>query len=170
MLPDHVPFLDRLFARLEARPGTLDHLFLDHLCYRTETVADYEQLRDALAAKHTLLVESLIGGRRIASFRLATPLSYCARSIPLVELPEPKAGSFYATGWEHAELVTDGPLPAFTERLPALLAVGPEAFDRRGLTKARNADLRVKLGNGMSVKFHERSLAEVIAEELDAAR
>lgn len=166
MLRDHQPFLDRLFSRLEARPGTLDHLFLDHICYRVETVADYESLRDELSATNELLVESIIGGRRISTFKLTMPLSYKQRRIPLLELPEPKAGSFYAEGWEHIELVTDRPLPEFTDFLPTLLALTATDFDKKGLSKARNADLRVKLGDGMNVKFHERSLEEVIGEEV----
>ncbi|MEM6770407.1 MAG: hypothetical protein AAF597_07490 [Bacteroidota bacterium] len=32
MLPDHVPFLEALFLRLEATPGCFDQLFLDHIC------------------------------------------------------------------------------------------------------------------------------------------
>lgn len=167
MLPDHVPFLDRLFARLEARSGALDHLFLDHICYRVETTGRYEELRDALKAENRLLIESIIGGRRISTFALATPLPYRHRLIPLLELPEPKPGSFYAEGWEHIELVTDRPLAAFADHLPHLLAPTATEFDRKGMTKSRNADLRVKLGNGMNVKFHEKSLAEVIAEETE---
>ena len=166
MLPDHKPFLDTLLPKLESTPGALDHLFLDHICYRTESVAEYESLRDELAIDNELLVESIIGGRRIATFRLAEPLVYQHRSIPLLELPEPKPGRFYGSGWEHVEFVTDRPLAAFAEHIPTLLAPSATDFDRGGMTKARNADFRVKLGDGMSVKFHEWSLERVIAEEL----
>lgn len=166
MLPDHHPFLDRLFTALEAFPGSLDHLFLDHICYRVETVAAYERLRDLLAAENELLVEGLIGGRRIATFKLAEPLVYHQRLIPLLELPEPKDGSFYEEGWEHVEFVTDRPLAEFAQFAPALLSATATGFDRKGMKKARNADLRVKLGHGLNVKFHERSLEEVIAEEM----
>lgn len=165
MLPDHRPFLDHLFTALEASPGSLDHLFLDHLCYRVETLAAYERLRDVLAHENELLAESLIGGRRIATFKLAEPLPYRHRLIPLLELPEPKAGSFYAEGWEHVEFVTDRPLAEFADHLPTLLAATATRFDRKGMGKARNADLRVKLEREMSVKFHERSLEVVIQEE-----
>lgn len=166
MLPDHTPFIHNLFAHLEATSGSLDHLFLDHICYRVETVERYEQLRDELLIDNELLVEGLIGGRRIATFKLAHPLAYQHRMIPLLELPEPKPGSFYTEGWEHVEFVTDRPLPAFIDQLPKLLSATD--FDRKGLSKTRNADLRVKLGKGMNVKFHERSLEEVIREETEA--
>ena len=167
MLPNHLPFLNELFRRLEVTPGALNHLFLDHICYRVETVERYEILRDELVQQqHHLLVESIIGGRRIATFKLSEPLPYQGRLIPLLELPEPKAGSFYAEGYEHVEFVTDRPLRAFTDHLPSLLAVTAKNIDRKGMTKSRNADVRVKLGEGYNVKFHERSLEEVIEEEL----
>jgi len=169
MLPDHVPFLDDLFSQLEAHTGALSHLFLDHLCYRVERVARYETLRDKLRQRgHELLAESIIGGRRISTFKLLTPLPYRDRLIPLLELPEPKPGSFYAEGYEHVEFVTDRPLAAFVDLLPSLLAPSVTTIDLKGMAKSRNADVRVKLERGYSVKFHERSLEEVIAEELEA--
>jgi len=165
MLPDHVSFLDQLFARLEAHPGAVDHLFLDHICYRVETTERYEELRDTLRQEHEELIEGIIGGRRIATFRLAEPLPYHHRAIPLLELPEPKPGSFYREGWEHVEFVTDRPLAQFIDNLPNLLHASANDYDGKGMTKARNADLRVKLAPGMNVKFHEQSLAKVIEEE-----
>ncbi len=169
MLPDHHPFLDELFRRLTDNSGALDHLFIDHICYRVETDARYRELREYLLQQgNTLLVESIIGGRSIATFKLSTPLPYGNRRIPLLELPAPKPGSFYPEGYEHVEFVTDRPLVAFCDQLPALLAVPAANYDRKGLSKARNADLRVKLGDGYNVKFHEQSLEAVIMEELQA--
>jgi predicted metalloenzyme YecM len=170
LLPDHQPFLTALLSKIEAQPGSLDHLFMDHICYRVETVEHYESLRDALLINNELLVEGIIGGRRISTFKLTTPLPYNHRQIPLLELPEPKAGSFYAEGFEHVEFVTDRPLPEFIEHLPSLLATSARDFDRKGLSKARNADLRVRLGAGLNVKFHERSLEEVIRREVGGIR
>ena len=164
-LPDPTPFLARLLAALEPAPGALGHLVIDHLCYRTATVADYERLRDALLATNDLLAESVIGGRRIATFRLAVPYVYGERRIGLVELPEPKPGSPYPAGWEHAEFVTDRPLADFATWAEQKLTLAATAYDRRGLTKARNADLRLRLPGGLSVKFHERPLDEVIRSE-----
>lgn len=167
MLPDHIPFLNELFRRLEATPGTLNHLFLDHICYRVETVERYEELCAALLQHgHELLVESIVGGRRISTFKLSIPLIYEDRQIPLLELPEPKPGSFYAEGYEHVEFVTDRPLAAFVNHLPELIAPTVKEIDQKGMVKPRNADVRVKLGDGYSVKFHEQRLEEVICEEL----
>lgn len=166
MLPDHSPFLQELFRRAERQTGSLDHLFLDHICFRVTTIPRYHQLRDALCARgDRLLAENPINGRPIATFALATPLRYQHREIPLLELPAPKPGSDYAEGFEHIELVTDRPLTAFADHLPELLLPTITALDRRGMAKARNADLRLRLGDGYSIKFHEQSLAEVIRAE-----
>lgn len=165
-LPSPTPFLTQLFTALEPVTGALDHLELDHLCYRVESVARYEQLRDSLLAENELLVESPVNGRRIATFRMAAPFRFRKRSIWLLELPEPKAGSAYPEGYEHVEFVTDRPLPAFADWLTDKLGVSSQDIDRSGADKALNADLRLRLPGGLSVKFHELSLDQVIELEL----
>ncbi|MEL7163075.1 MAG: VOC family protein [Bacteroidota bacterium] len=165
-LPAPQAFLAALFTDLEPTPGALDHLFLDHICYRVTSTKRYESLRDALLTDgHELLVEGPINGRRISTFRLQSPIRYAAREIPLLELPEPKPGSPYPEGYEHVEFVTARPLAEFIPWLTEHLGIPTTELDRKGMAKKSNADVRVRLGEGRSVKFHERSLAEVIAEE-----
>lgn len=166
MLPSPDTFLVRILSALETTPGTLDHLQLDHLCYRVETADQYEKLKAQLLDKNELLVESPINGRRIATFRMAEPFRFRSREIWLLELPEPKPGSPYSEGWEHVEFVTDRPLAAFAEWMVEHLGVEDQAIDRSGLGKALNADLRLRLAGGLSVKFHELALDEVIRIEL----
>jgi hypothetical protein len=166
MLPNHQLFIHALLSRLEPTGGALDHLSIDHLCYRVATEAEYETLKSWLKGDNELLVESIINGRRIATFRMAAPFRYQEREIWLLELPEPKPGSPYPTGWEHAEFVTDRPLADFDRWLTDTLGVPANAIDRSGLAKPLNADLRLRLGDGRSVKFHELPLEEVIGVEL----
>jgi hypothetical protein len=168
MLPNPVPFLTSLLSQLEPAPGTLNHLQIDHLCYRVATVAQYQELKKWLLTDNELLVESPINGRRIATFRMAEPIRHGDREIWLLELPEPKEGSPYPTGWEHAEFVTDRPLVAFAEWMIDHLGVGTRDIDRSGMDKPLNADLRLRLKNGLSAKFHELPLDEVIRRELAA--
>ncbi|WP_020571898.1 VOC family protein [Neolewinella persica] len=165
-LPSPTPFLHQLFTFLEPSPGALDHLVLDHICYRVATVSVYEDLRSSLLKDNRLLVESPINGRRIATFRMATPFRFKQREIWLLELPEPKPGSPYPEGYEHAEFVTDRPLPQFETWLVEHLGVTEDELDRKGLTKPLNADLRLRLPAGLSVKFHELPLDRVIEIEL----
>ena len=166
MLPSSSIFLDQVFTALEPEPDALAHLLLDHACYRVASVARYEELADRIGAENELLVESVINGRRIATFRLAAPLRFREREIWLLELPEPKTGSPYPEGWEHVEFVTDRPLAAFAEWLTTELGIAPEDIDRSGMGKTINADLRLRLPGGLSVKFHELPLDEVIRREL----
>lgn len=163
VLPSPKPFLQKLFAAI---PPALHHLAVDHICYRVDTPKAYALLRDhLLAAGHELLAESLIGGRSIATFRLLTPVRFAGQSIRLLELPAPKAGSPYPAGYEHAEMVTDRPLPEFEGWLLKQTHYTAKDLDRSGRRKSLNADLRVRLADGLSIKFHEQSLDEVIRIE-----
>lgn len=164
-LPSPNAFLKRLFSELEPVNGQVDHLYLDHICYRVMTNEEYFVLREELVANNELLVESQIGGRPIATFRLQQPFVFRNRQIEILELPAPKSGSAYPTGFEHVEFVTDRPLETFVPFLTDSLGIDPATIDRSGLDKISNRDLRVRLFPGVNVKFHERSLAEVIAEE-----
>ena len=46
------------------------------------------------------------------------------------------------------------------------LGVAESDIDRSGMNKPLNADLRLRLEGGLSVKFHELALDEVIRMEL----
>ena len=157
-LPDPTPFLDYLFAELAADGIDVSPYELDHICYRVATSARYRELRDQLSRHGELLTDKPVNGRPIATFRLREPLPYGERRIEYLELPAPKPGSAYAEGWEHVEFVIGEAPAAFAERYPRI------DWDRSGLTKNHNADLRRRYDRG-SVKFHRDSLAAVIAAE-----
>ena len=62
------------------------------------------------AGDFRLLVESDIGGRPIATFKLTTPIEVRSRDggtrfVDVVEIPSPKDGSPYGAGLEHVEFV-----------------------------------------------------------------
>ncbi|MEM9524976.1 MAG: VOC family protein [Bacteroidota bacterium] len=167
LLPSPTKFLCQLFADLEPTSGAFDHLYLDHLCYRVDSVSRYENLRDELLEEgNELLVESPINGRRISTFRLRKPIQFSDRSIDLLELPEPKPGSPYPEGYEHVEFVTDRPLTDFATWLRKEIGIPTEQLDLSGASKEHNPDLRLRFTSGSSVKFHEQPLDQVIAEEL----
>ena len=157
-LPSPTPFLDELMTALTTDGIDVSTYELDHLCYRVATPERYQELRDQLPQYGELLTDNPVNGRPIATFRLTDPLRYRNRLIHYLELPAPKPGSPYAEGWEHVEFVIDEPLAAFAEHYPHV------DFDRSGMAKPRNADLRRRYPCG-SVKFHRQSLAAVIAAE-----
>jgi predicted metalloenzyme YecM len=156
------PFLDALFSGLATRGVDVRGLFLDHICYRVASDAAYEQRKGELLARGELLHEAMISGRRIAAVKLAAPIVYGERRIPLVELPAPKPGSPYAEGWEHAELVIPESFTAFMSKYSGL------AWDTSATSKPHNPELRLALDGGLAVKFHHASLEDVIRAERSA--
>ena len=190
VLGDVDAFLDAVLAQL--RSVGLNPVArgweVDHICYRCASAAEYRAAVDALVPTlGTLLVESMVGGRPISCVRLHRPIEHAGLRVGVVEIPAPKAGSPYASGLEHAEVVVGTPedgclghtaLRRFAAAcaadgvalpLPPLPPPSPEA------DAECNAELGVswQLAWGahaaprkVSVKFHARPLEEVVAYEL----
>lgn len=130
----------------------------DHICYRVETSQRYDEMLVNLAQHADLLGESHVNGRLIATFELPEPIVTGGWTIPYIELPQPKPGSAYEEGLEHAEFVTVGSLVYFESRHSDI------PFDHKGMTKAINPELGLK-HEGISVKFHELQLGAVVRIE-----
>lgn len=131
---------------------------MDHICYRVETNARYHEMLGEIAKRAKLLGENKISGRMIATFEFHDYLEVDGWRIPYLELPQPKEGSPYPEGLEHAELVVVGSLDAFRARHTSL------DFDEKGMGKTINPELGLKTA-GMSVKFHEQQLGAVVRIE-----
>mmetsp|Transcript_25130 Transcript_25130/g.38028 ORF Transcript_25130/g.38028 Transcript_25130/m.38028 type:complete len:142 (+) Transcript_25130:81-506(+) len=118
-LHERVPsFVTAIVAELKKSEYDIDvtDLQADHVCYRTESMAQYTELVEALQSSEaggsfTLLVESEIGGRPIATFKLLQPIEIgsgnCRHSIDVIEIPSPKEGSPYDAGLEHKNLLLE---------------------------------------------------------------
>ncbi|MCS3460026.1 MULTISPECIES: VOC family protein [Aeromonas] len=164
------PFVIGLLRELDALGIDLCQPEIDHLCYRAASPGEYLLLSDCLADAGDLLVEGMIGGRPIATYRLHQPLHIQMRSkdgaaidtqVPCIELAAPKPGRNHQAGLEHIELVVAS--------LPALVAAHPQlAFKTGNMGDSRNPDVGLMLGSGQ-VKFHLRSLEAVIEEEIGTA-
>ena len=158
MIPDPRSFLTELFASLKRHDIDVSPFELDHICYRVETEICYTEMNVCFLEHARLLVESIVSGRLIATFKLKAPILFEGRSIAVIELPSPKSSSPYSEGYEHAEFVIDSDPVAFTERYPQL------DWDLSGTHKEVNADVRLPLGR-ISVKFHRDALEKVIEGE-----
>ena len=129
----------------------------DHLCYRVKTLLEYVAYKNFLSEWGTLLADSPINGRPIAVFKLSRGFKTPSGVIRVVELPAPKAGLDYATGFEHAEFVIPDSFEEFQGRyLQSKFIVGPP--------KPLNAELALPLQSGQA-KFHQLSLERVIEIE-----
>ena len=159
-------FLQKVFHFLVENGIDCSNFYLDHICYRLDSKAQYLELRKALAKQHDLINESMVNGRPIAIFKLVDPFLFeehtklvsRTRAIEILELPSPKENSLYKSGWEHVEFVIDEALEAFIARYPYL------DFETKGLDKKLNKDVRLS-AKDFSIKFHEQSLEEIIKIE-----
>ncbi|CAB9509344.1 YecM protein [Seminavis robusta] len=105
------PFVETIVTSL-AKTYQLDvsRYPADHVCYRTENMAEYAELTAALRQQDSqciLLIESEIGNRPIATFWLQEGIrvSSLDRIIHVLEIPAPKRGRAYPRGLEHVEFV-----------------------------------------------------------------
>ncbi len=152
------PFVCQLLTEMRAVMGVNGSPVVDHLCYRAATLPEYLELKAVLAAHGVLLVEGMIGGRPIATYRLHQPVCWEQVTVPCIELAAPKAGRSHQAGLEHIELV----VPSLT----TLVTRHPDVpFKTGNIDDGRNPDIGLMLPSGQ-IKFHLRSLDEVIDEEL----
>ncbi|MBU3825311.1 MAG: VOC family protein [Candidatus Oceanisphaera merdipullorum] len=160
-LDETIGNLDYFLAELEQ--GMLDHGLalrlgtMDHVCYRAASNQEYLDLRQRLAPFGQLLIEGMIGGRPISTFKLNHPIPSAFGSIPCLELAAPKAGKQHTLGLEHGEIVVPS--------LKQLLSDYPWVpFNRTGLSHSA-PELTLKMG-AYQIKFHSQSLADTIAIEV----
>ena len=148
-------FLQKIFQWLSEDAIDVSGCELDHICYRTETVERYQFLKNQIESGYgELLDESIIGWRPIATYRLNDPVIFVNRKIQLLELPSPKATSFYPEWYEHVEFVIDESFSDFCSRYSWV------SFDTKSQLKEINPDISRKYSFG-SVKFHHASLDQV---------
>ncbi|KAJ3101932.1 hypothetical protein HDU97_000973 [Phlyctochytrium planicorne] len=128
--PHFIKLILRTLSTLPLPPTTYP---LDHICFRTSTPQEYLHRQQELQSLPGCikLTETSIGGRPISTYRLPEEWSIIvecpytfgsgtgwsgkgrfgmaneadegARVIRILELPSPKQGREYASGWEHVE-------------------------------------------------------------------
>ena len=130
----------------------------DHLCFRVRTTEEYNLYKTSLLDHGTLLTEAMVNGRPICTFQLASAFRTNSHEIPLLELPSPKSGTAYPTGFEHAEFLIDDCFTTFRSQYPHLDFV-------EGGNQTLNPELCLKLSQGIQAKFHHLSLDRVIELE-----
>ncbi len=116
---------------------------IDHFCYRTTTLQEYHQvlgeLRKSGHAFHGVtLSEAIVNGRPITTIRMSKPLLVGGKRIEALEIPAPKSGVDYKSGFEHIEVLAS--------------------------SKLKPKDSQVLTGAG-TVKFHDLPLSATIAIE-----
>jgi len=151
-------FLDNLFCLLDKHELKIGDWFIDHLCYRTGSIESYEVTKRYFENYGTLLIESEVNGRNIATYKLKEQIAYRDYLIPLVEVPAPKKDKYTIEGWEHIEVVIDIPFNNLIKMYPSL------NFNKKSLSKIVTPELVLYLDD-YSIKFHHQSLEEIIKKE-----
>jgi len=150
-------FFENLLGAMAGLGFEGEELRADHLCYRVATSDKYDVLKNFLSPHAELLTETPVNGRLIASYRLHQPFTSSRGPIPLVELPAPKPGRPYPTGFEHAEFVIHESFASLMGRHPHLKFSPSEP-------KPLNCELGLGTPAGQA-KFHQLSLERVIEIE-----
>lgn len=156
LIGDYNQFLSTILQRVQDEGFDLaDFSQIDHICYRTTSLSNYEDMKVKLLSHAKLLGETMVNNRPISTFRLREPIIYEKWRIDAVELPAPKAGSEHKEGFEHIEFVLFDDIPAFLDKYKG------KSFDLRAIDRGINPEIGLQLGGGMSVKFHLMSLPAV---------
>lgn len=156
---DAVNFLEALISEAKSMGVEFPDHCIDHLCYRCSSQEIYQETKEEIQKYSTLLVESLIGGRNIATYKLHKPIVFENQSVDLIEVPSPKDGSPYEDGFEHFEVVIQESFQDFMQSHSDL------NFSTKAMSKPINPDIKIRLNSG-SIKFHHQSLEKVIEMEL----
>lgn len=152
-------FLSQIINELKNYQYHIPSHSIDHLCYRTSSLENYSHVKSFLESQGSLLIEGIIGGRPIATYKIIEPIIFEDQSIDVIEVPSPKAGSDYSQGFEHFEIVIN-------ETFEDFIGLHPQFnFNTKAANKESNPDIKIQLNAG-SIKFHHKTLEEVIVSEL----
>ena len=183
-------FMENIQLLLKTRYSIdISKLKVDHICYRCNTKNEYVNMKEHLNNYGaTLLIESMINGRPISTFKFVHSIEYNNGTIPLLELPCPSSNNKYKTGLQHIEVVLPASNTDQQQHMhPFLDNTSLDEFIRRNplsknlygsMTynkKAINSDVEIVfsdeeeecLFDQMSVKFHASSLENVIKYEIE---
>ncbi len=156
IIGDHKSFLDDILGRVMYEGFDLsDFVQIDHMCYRTTSLENYDVKKSELSRVAKLLGETMINGRPISTFRLNDPVIHSPWRIDAIELPAPKARSNHQEGLEHVEFVLYDDIPTFLKKYDS------KPFEMRAADRGINPEIGLQLGE-LSVKFHLLNLPTVV--------
>lgn len=147
--------LDKIFQNLKTHQIDIKNWEIDHLCYRTSSLENYDDTKKVFQKLGKLLIESEVNGRMIATYKLQNPIFYNKWIIDLIEVPAPKPGKITEEGFEHIEVVIDESFKEFQDRHSQI------TFSKKGLDKDLNPELEIKFPS-CAIKFHHKSLEHII--------
>ena len=157
IIGDYKDFISHLLACLTEKNIEINNYQIDHLCYRTRTLDEYDTMKKSLMFFSNEYVENIHHGRPITKFLLKNPLKYKNYSIPLIELPAPQENISYNSGLEHLEIVVGDNFNVLKNKYKSIWT----GSDDSGIY---NQTTFIDF-NERKVKFHQHSLLEVLKLE-----
>lgn len=131
------------------------HWEIDHVCFRTHTLEEYEEYKLIFSHSFNLLTETIIGQRPISTYKLTKPMRVSDQFVDLIELPAPKSGKPYTKGYEHLEIVIDISFEELMAKYPSV------TWKTSGVNKSLNPELQACF-EGFNIKFHHHNLEHII--------
>ena len=151
-------FLNYIFKCID-KEAFLADVKLDHICFRTSTLDEYETYKTLFSSNSTLIACNQINGREISVFKTNTNFNHERFSTKLLELTQPKEERKDSTNFEHIEFVIEKPLKKLVEENPHL------NFNTKNIG-AKTPEIRLNFAKGC-IKFRNIALKDVIASETE---
>lgn len=128
---------------------------IDHIAYHFEDLERYQKFKPALSEFADLFNEIIVSDRPVGVYKLKTPIRFDKHVIEYLEIIAPDAENAYKEGLAHIEMVVDVPLEEIAAKYPHLQfkLKRPESI---------NPELKLKFSSSAEVKFHRRSIVDVI--------
>lgn len=152
-------FFASVLEEIQTNKINMGSAYPDHICYRVETEHEYLQVKKDLSKIGKLLAEVNVNGRPICTFKLFESINYMNISMDLIELPAPKKGKPYQTGFEHIEFVIKESFQTFLNR---------NHLDNHKVSGNINLNPEMQLNIGLKsgqVKLHYQPLDRIIDVE-----
>lgn len=145
---------------------------VSHLAYRTETLAEYLEIRQQLESFCSANVENIWGGRPISKLLLKTPLPLApdivTHLIELIPPPHPDIyQSVYKLGLEHVGIVIGETLAEFRKAYAHVLTGQQDQnkSDPDGNTLPFRQPSYITFSDYSAVKFYQISLQDICIRE-----
>lgn len=148
------------FNQFVQEHGLQEHFRADHLCYKCESAAEFENMRQMFEYRSDFIYQSMISNRRIAIIRLQHVIHSTAGPVYFIELSDQKPDGSQKGGFDHIEIYPT----------KMLYDVCIQFLKRKGVNivevqRPHHTTYDVSLASGFGVKVSRRPLIEKIKTE-----
>ncbi|MDH4109186.1 MAG: VOC family protein [Gammaproteobacteria bacterium] len=159
LLGDYAAFFSLQVRRLAELGIAVTGYRVSHLAFRTETLAEYLEVRSGLEAHCAANVENVWNGRPISKILLERSLSLPGgQQCDLIELIPPPHQAEYRMGLEHVGFAVGDDFPRFERRFS-------NVFTGRQFQTDECQPYYVRFADNTNVKFYPRTLLEYCVSE-----